>query len=71
MILFVAGKLPANTIELLNRYFGDLNNKELALPDIQPTPATEKKYRVTMTITADTAAPDPSRLLCGSLRKNG
>jgi zinc protease len=47
MILFIAGKLPANTFELLNKYFGDLNNKEVELLDHQPQSAGEKKYRVT------------------------
>jgi zinc protease len=47
MILFVAGKLPDNTFELLNKYFGDLNNQEVSLQDHQPQAAEEKKYRVT------------------------
>jgi zinc protease len=47
MILFVAGKLPTNTFELLNKYFGDLNNGEVKLGDHQALPAEEKKYRVT------------------------
>jgi predicted Zn-dependent peptidase len=47
MILFIAGKLPSNTIELLNKYFGDLNNGQVELFDHQPMPVEEKKYRVT------------------------
>ncbi|MCU7550668.1 insulinase family protein [Chitinophagaceae bacterium LB-8] len=47
MILFVAGKLPSNTIELLNKYFGDLKNGQVELFDHQSQAAAEKKYRVT------------------------
>lgn len=46
MMLFVAGKLPANTIELLNKYFGDLNSGQVELFDHQPMAAEEKKYRI-------------------------
>ena len=46
MIVFVAGKLPANLAELLNRYFGDLPNRPVALNTILQEPATQKKSRV-------------------------
>ncbi|HEU4469528.1 MAG TPA: pitrilysin family protein [Flavisolibacter sp.] len=46
MILFAAGRLPSNLGELLNRYFGDLSNQPVALADLRPEPATEKKYRI-------------------------
>ena len=46
--MFVAGRLPANLEELLNKNFGDLNNdKELKVPVAVVTPASEKKSRVT------------------------
>jgi predicted Zn-dependent peptidase len=46
VVLFIAGKLPPNLFQLLNQHFGDLGNKPHSLEDIQPTPATDKKYRV-------------------------
>lgn len=46
LIIFAAGKLPANLEELLNNYFGDLPNKETSLKKIIPTPGVEKKSRV-------------------------
>jgi zinc protease len=46
LILFVAGRLPANLESLLNEYFGDLPNKEVTLDSIAIHPATEKKFRV-------------------------
>jgi predicted Zn-dependent peptidase len=45
-VLFVAGKLPANLYPLLNQYFGDLNNKPIAVPVIPSVQAKERKYRV-------------------------
>lgn len=46
-IIFVAGKIPADCIELLNRYFGQLPfTKETITKTHTTTPATEKKYRV-------------------------
>jgi predicted Zn-dependent peptidase len=45
-VLFVAGKLPSNLFELLNRYFGDLNNQPVLLQDISSERASERKYRV-------------------------
>ncbi|HEX5655190.1 MAG TPA: pitrilysin family protein [Chitinophagaceae bacterium] len=47
LILFVAGKLPANLEELLNNYFGDLPNNAVSLAPIPPQPAAQKKFRVT------------------------
>jgi predicted Zn-dependent peptidase len=46
MVLFVAGKLPANLFELLNQHFGDIGNKPVEVFDIKSIPADEKKYRV-------------------------
>ncbi len=47
-IIFVAGKLPANVFELLNKYFGHLpiRNPQSALRQIPVQPAAEKKYRI-------------------------
>jgi zinc protease len=47
LVLFVAGKLPANLFPLLEAHFGDLANGSQALTDIPTRPAAEKKYRVT------------------------
>jgi zinc protease len=47
LILFAAGKLPANLEELLNTYFGDLPNQPVTLNALPIHPATEKKFRVT------------------------
>lgn len=46
LILFVAGKLPADLIDKLNRYFGDLPNGAVDLPTTPLLPATQKKYRI-------------------------
>ncbi len=47
--IFIAGKLPVNLEELLNKSFGDLPLNKTALRDVAhtPAPALEKKYRVT------------------------
>lgn len=45
-ILFVAGKLPPNLFELLNRCFGDLRTTPHDLFPIETKPADERKYRV-------------------------
>lgn len=47
-IMFVAGKLPANIQEQLNNVFGKLplNTTTIAKADIQPKPATEKRYEI-------------------------
>ena len=47
LVLFVAGKLPADIASLLDQYFGDLPNQPVALNDILEQHATEKKYRIT------------------------
>lgn len=47
LILFAAGKLPANLETLLNEHFGDLPNKPAGLKALQPQPAAEKKFRIT------------------------
>jgi zinc protease len=46
LVLFVAGKLPPNIFELLNRHFGDLHSAPHQLAAIQPQPAAERTYRV-------------------------
>lgn len=46
-ILFVAGKLPANLEELLNKNFGDLSNQKPAEKSFNVRPAAEKKQRIT------------------------
>lgn len=47
LILFVAGKLPANMASLLDEHFGDLPNKTNGTSSIISTPSAEKKYRIT------------------------
>jgi zinc protease len=46
LIIFVAGKVPANLYTVLNDNFGDLTNKPVAVADLPSYPAAEKKYRV-------------------------
>lgn len=46
LIIFAAGKLPANLEELLNTYFGDLPNNETSLKKITPTSVAEKKSHI-------------------------
>ena len=46
LIIFAAGKLPADLEPLLNEQFGDLPFGKKNLPHPQVTPATEKKYRI-------------------------
>lgn len=46
-IMFVAGKLPSNLQQVLNKNFGDLPVQSVAVQPISLLPATEKKYRVT------------------------
>ncbi|HKO82215.1 MAG TPA: pitrilysin family protein [Chitinophagaceae bacterium] len=46
LVLFVAGRLPANLEELLNENFGDLSNKPIAENKYAINNATEKKYRI-------------------------
>ncbi len=47
LILFVAGKLPADLPSLLDQYFGDLPNKAIPLEPIAIESTNEKKFRVT------------------------
>ena len=47
LVLFVAGRLPANLGKLLNQYFGDLSNKPIAVKEIPVHPSSEKKFRIT------------------------
>lgn len=44
--IFVAGKLPANIYELLENYFGDLENRKPTLQNYAIQPSAEKKHRV-------------------------
>ncbi len=46
LVIFAAGKLPADLPAQLDKWLGDLHNQEKAMPLIQPIRATEKKYRV-------------------------
>jgi predicted Zn-dependent peptidase len=48
LIIFVAGKVPADLPQMLNEFFGKLSVSKPGniLPDIKIIPATEKKYRV-------------------------
>jgi zinc protease len=45
-IIFVAGKLPQNLEELLNKNFGDLANNKIGSLNYSIKPAVEKKQRV-------------------------
>ena len=47
LVLFVAGKLPADIASLLDQYFGDLPNQPVALQEIMAQPAADRKYRIT------------------------
>jgi predicted Zn-dependent peptidase len=47
LVLFVAGKLPADLQTLLNASFGDLPNQSSPMPEAILQPAVEKKYRIT------------------------
>ena len=47
LVLFAAGKLPANLEEVLNIYFGDLPNKPVDLAPKLIQPAGDKRFRVT------------------------
>lgn len=48
VVIFVAGKVPAELPEMLNEYIGKLaiGKQGNSIPDIRTTPATEKKYRI-------------------------
>jgi predicted Zn-dependent peptidase len=45
-VIFVAGKLPGNMEELLNKNFGDLPNNKIETKNYPIKPAVEKKQRV-------------------------
>ncbi|HWR32403.1 MAG TPA: pitrilysin family protein [Chitinophagaceae bacterium] len=47
LILFVAGKLPANLEQLLNQHFGDLPDNPIAIKQMPLQPGRERKSRVT------------------------
>jgi len=47
LILFVAGKLPANLESLLDEQFGDLPNNQVGVHPIPVIPETGKKFRIT------------------------
>lgn len=47
LIMFVAGKLPANLEQLLNQHFGDMPGSRVELTTAPMQPASEKKYRIT------------------------
>jgi zinc protease len=47
LILFVAGKLPADLNSLLDQYFGDLPNRSNPMREIAEERATEKKINIT------------------------
>ena len=47
LIIFVAGKLPADLEQLLNESFGDLVNKAHKVPDLVRKPSSEKYFRIT------------------------
>jgi len=46
LVIFVAGKLPANVFQLLDENLGDLKNNPVAINDIPSLRAAEKKYRI-------------------------
>ena len=45
LMMFVAGKLPANLEQLLNEHFGDLPNKPIAVKQIPHTACCRKKIQ--------------------------
>jgi predicted Zn-dependent peptidase len=47
LILFVAGKLPADLQPLLDQYFGDLPNQPVSTDPIATKLTAEKKFRIT------------------------
>ena len=46
LVVFVAGKLPANVFQLLDEQLGDLQNTPHSIQDIPSKRAEEKKYRI-------------------------
>ncbi|MBL7747231.1 MAG: insulinase family protein [Chitinophagaceae bacterium] len=47
LIMFVAGKLPADMEQMLDQHFGDLSYNNIATDPILANPAVEKKIRIT------------------------
>ena len=47
LIMFVAGKLPADLEKLLDQYFGDLSSNTIFPKEVAVQPATQRKFRVT------------------------
>lgn len=47
VIMFVAGKLPADIAATLNKYFGDMQQSNIVTQNISVKPAKDKKYRIT------------------------
>jgi predicted Zn-dependent peptidase len=47
LVLFVAGKLPADVFQLLDQYFGDMEQQNVSMQSLPIMAAAEKKYRVT------------------------
>ena len=47
LIMFIAGKLPADLEQLLNQHFGDLPNNAIETKKIPVLHAAEKKFRIT------------------------
>lgn len=46
LVIFVAGKVPADLYDILNAAFGDLQNNPVEVVNIPVNTASEKKYRV-------------------------
>jgi predicted Zn-dependent peptidase len=46
LVVFVAGKLPANVFQMLDEQLGDLQNTPHSIQDIPSQRAEEKKYRI-------------------------
>ena len=47
LIMFIAGKLPADLEQLLNQHFGDLPNNAIEAKETPVLHAAEKKFRIT------------------------
>ena len=47
LVMFVAGKLPADLESLLNHHFGDLSNTPIEMRENTVTSSAEKKFRIT------------------------
>ncbi len=46
LIIFVAGKLPANLEQMLNKHFGDLGNNQVIATSTPIESASQKKFRI-------------------------